>query len=270
MALQTQPIPPQFFVQHDDTAVVWLGNAGALIQSRGTVVLIDPLIAMIERNGREVLESGHRLKRPLPITAGTIPRVDAMLCTHTDIDHFGAQTAAILDQRLKPLFAGPPPVCARLNELNIPPERIRMVHEENQFAIGCITVTVTPALHDWNPEHPFRREDCCGFLLETPGGTIWHPGDTRLLDEHLAIQGVDVLFFDVADARAHLGPAGSAQLAASCGAGDLIAYHYGTLDVAPGGPFGSDPDRCLPLIADLDARFLRLNPGEPLRFNRLG
>ena len=41
---------------------------------------------------------------------------------------------------------------------------------------------------------------------------------TRLIDELLEVTGVDVLFFDVAQVETHLGPAGSAQLARTCGA----------------------------------------------------
>ena len=268
MSLQTQFISDTLFQDRRGTFVIWLGNAGALIQSRGTTVLIDPLISMMQRDGKDLLESGHRLKLPLPITADRIPHVDAVMCTHTDIDHFGETTSRILNQRLDPLFIGPPMVCARWRNAGFRGHKVQEVYAGDQFPIGEVTVTVSPALHDWNPVNPFRLEDCCGFILQTPDGTIWHPGDTRLLEDHMSVKGVDVLFFDIAEARAHLGPTGSAKLASSCGASYLIAYHYGTLDVPPGGPFGSDPAGCYPLIANLSARFLPLRPGEPLWLER--
>jgi len=263
--LKTQAIDAAFFDWRDDTAVAWLGNAGVLIVARGTVLLIDPVISLVERDGERVLETGHRLKTALPIEAETVPRADAVLYTHADGDHFGRRTAEALDRRLKPTFVAPPPVCVRLEEMGVPKARLVTAREGESIPVDSVRVTVTPALHDWQQTNPWQRGDCCGFLVKTPDGTVWHPGDTRLLDEHLQVRGVDVLFFDVAVCRSHLGPEGSARLAATCGAADLIAYHYGTVDVPPGGPFGSDPAGCLPLVADLPSRFLLLNPGEPFR-----
>ena len=40
--LKTQPIGNDFFSPLSETLVTWLGMAGALINARGTVVLIDP------------------------------------------------------------------------------------------------------------------------------------------------------------------------------------------------------------------------------------
>jgi hypothetical protein len=59
-----------------------------------------------------------------------------------------------------------------------------------QFAIGPVRVEVTPADHAWQNASPgasdriFQPEDCCGFWLETRDGTIWAPGDSRLIHDH--------------------------------------------------------------------------------------
>jgi L-ascorbate metabolism protein UlaG (beta-lactamase superfamily) len=50
------------------------------------------------------------------------------------------------------------------------------------FAIGPVRVDVTPADHAWQNASPgasdrsFQPEDCCGFWIDTPDGTIWAPG----------------------------------------------------------------------------------------------
>lgn len=262
--LHTQKIEPSLFKARADTLLAWLGMAGALINTRGTILLIDPLITMVERDGAEVCESGHRLKVPLPIEARELPRVDAVLYTHADGDHLGRATVEILNARLQPLFVAPPPVERVLRELGVPPERCVTAQDFMTLRIGEAEVEVTPALHDWQKQNPWQRGDCCGFLVKTPDGVIWHPGDTRLIDELGAIRGVDVLFFDVAAVNAHLGPSGSARLAATCGAKALIAYHYGTFDLPPGTFATCDPADALPFLEGLAADFLRLNPGEPL------
>ena len=264
----TQQVPASFFDRRDDTIVSWLGSAGALINTRGTVLFIDPVITTVSRNGEQVAETGHRLKTPFPIQASDVPRADAVLYTHADGDHFGRKTAEILNVNLKPVFIAPPPVQIRLQEMGVVGERIVTARDGASVQIGEAEVVVTPALHDWNEKNPWQRGDCCGFLVKTLDGTVWHPGDTRLLEELLAVKGVDVLFFDVAEARAHLGPEGSARLAETCGATDLIAYHYGTFEVPPGGPFGSDPKDCLGLVEELSAYYRQLNPGDLFSLKR--
>jgi L-ascorbate metabolism protein UlaG (beta-lactamase superfamily) len=266
--LVSQNIHRSFFNSRDDTVVTWLGSAGALINVRGTILFIDPLITLVERDGKQVAETGHRLKVSLPIEARNMPRADAVLYTHADGDHFGKLTAEILNRDLKPVFIAPLSVQPGLQQMEIDQERIIVAQDYASIQIGDAEIVVTPALHDWNEKNPWKRGDCCGFLVKTPDGSIWHPGDTRLIDELLEVKGVDVLFFDVARCNAHLGPEGSSRLAETCGATDLIAYHYGTFDVPPGGPFGSDPESCIPLLKDLSARYLRLSPGELLKLPR--
>ena len=269
MKLFTEEIHQSFFSQRDDTIVTWLGSAGALINARGTVLMIDPVIAAAQRDGQQLAETGHRLKVPLPIEAEQIPRADAVLYTHADGDHFGQKTAEILDRRLKPTFIAPPPVRAGLEGISVSRDRIIIAQDYASIRVGKAEIMVTPAIHDWQEKDPWQRGDCCGYIVKTGDGAIWHPGDTRLFDELLKVRNVDVLFFDVAVCRSHLGPEGSARLAGTCGAKVLVAYHYGTFDVPTGGPFGSDPEDCLPLVEGLSARYLMPNPGQLLRLSNL-
>ncbi|HUW82809.1 MAG TPA: MBL fold metallo-hydrolase [Phycisphaerae bacterium] len=259
--LKSHPIDPSFFDARDRTLFTWLGGAGILINSRGTIALIDPLISLIQHDDEPLAETGHRLLIDLPILAEQVPRLDAVLYTHADNDHFAEPTARTLNDRLRPVFVAPPPVLKPLEQISVEQRRTRLAAENARWMIGSLSITVTPAMHDWQPTDPWKRADCCGFLVTTPDGVIWHPGDTRLIDELRKVTGVDVLFFDVARVKTHLGPTGSAQLARTCGATDLVAYHYGTYDVPPGGPFGCDPDDCLSYLEGVDARFHRPDPG---------
>lgn len=265
--LRPKRIPPAFFGERQDTAVTWLGMAGVLVNARGTILLVDPLIAVtgIAPGGQQVVESGNRLKVALPIEVEQVVKVDAVLYTHADFDHFGRVTAKTLAERLSPPFLAPLSVCRLLGELGIGQDKLLVAEDWASVRIGEVEVVVTPALHDWQEENPWQRGDCCGFLIKTPDGVIWHPGDTQLIDELLDVRGVDVLFFDVAAVDAHLGPAGSARLAETSGAKVMVAYHYGTFDLPPGSYGGCDPEDARPYIEGLPARFLLLNPGEVLR-----
>jgi L-ascorbate metabolism protein UlaG (beta-lactamase superfamily) len=78
------------------------------------------------------------------------------------------------------------------------------------------------------------------------------------------VKGIDILFFDVAAVESHLGPEGSARLGRSCGAKTLIAYHYGTFDLPPGSFANCDPEEALPYLKDMQAQYLKPQPGEAL------
>lgn len=263
LPLVTQSISPAFFDARDTTQVVWLGMAGVLVNSRGTIILIDPLLSAVEKDGKAFCEGGFEMLVPLPIDAQAIPRVDMVLYTHADDDHLGRMTAETLAARLPCPFLAPQRVEPILREVSIGAERITIARDFMRLKIGSVEIEVTPALHDYQQDLPFQRGDCCGYLLKTPDGTIWHPGDTRLIDELFQIKGVDVFFFDIFAVESHLGSEGSARLAASCGAKVMVAYHYGTLKFPPNFP-NFDPTDAYPFIENIPARYLVLNPGEPL------
>jgi L-ascorbate metabolism protein UlaG (beta-lactamase superfamily) len=263
LELQTQPLDLSFFEPRENTIITWLGMAGAIVNSRGVIILIDPLITTVTKNGRAHNEVGYPLKLPHPIQADAIPRADLILYTHADEDHFGRTTAKML-VGLNGKFYVPPPVADGLRDIGVPLEQVEIAREGESVRAGEVEVIVTPALHDWQEENPWKREDCCGFLLKTPDGVIWHPGDTRMIPELLEVKDVDVLFFDIAAVDSHLGPQGSAQLALSSGAKQLIAYHYGTFDLPPGTFATCDPRDALPYLDGVPARFLQLHPGEVL------
>jgi len=268
-ALATTALTEEAFAVSSDTALWWLTNAGFLINSRGSLLMIDPAI-MLAPGSTETSETGHRLLVELPITASRAPRLDAVLYTHGDYDHFAPASAQEL-ARTGALFVGPPPVAARLQELGLPEERVRVARPGDVLAIGEVSVTPTPAEHPWQLRDPAKfgapwgREDCCGYVVATPDGVIFHPGDTRLMEEHLQLQGVDVLLLDVSRNQYHLGVADAARLAETLGAPHIIPHHYGSYDApeaAAHNPYNGDPAEVRSRIRDAEQRFHVLAPGE--------
>ena len=81
-APQTQPFGPEAFDPQDATVLRWLGMAGFLINSRGTTVMIDPLLGGFDMP----------VMIDFPIAAETVPRLDAVLVTHSDNDHYSVLT----------------------------------------------------------------------------------------------------------------------------------------------------------------------------------
>ncbi len=72
LGLKTISISSSFFDDRKDTLITWLGMAGALINSRGTIIFIDPIIT----HGKtpELCETGHRLLVPFPILSKDVPK----------------------------------------------------------------------------------------------------------------------------------------------------------------------------------------------------
>lgn len=261
--LKTVPIQNSFFDKRDDTIFAWLGMAGAVINCRGTIILIDPLISY--GADERTCETGDRLLVPHPVTADRIPKTDFICYTHADSDHYAEKTAAILNKRFSPVFICPSVIAEKLKKLGVEERRLVKIKDFATYPAGNAEIYITPALHDWQKVNPWKREDCCGYLIKTPDGNIWHPGDSRLIPELEEIKNVDILFFDVAAVDSHLGPEGSARLAKTSGAKAMIAYHYGTFDLPPGSYGGCDPDDSLPFIKDLKADFLKPYPGEIIK-----
>jgi glyoxylase-like metal-dependent hydrolase (beta-lactamase superfamily II) len=80
-APRTQPFGAEAFESTDGTVLRWLGMAGFLINSRGTTLMVDPLLGGFDMPVDR-----------LPNRAGNVPRLDAVLVTHSDNDHYSVPT----------------------------------------------------------------------------------------------------------------------------------------------------------------------------------
>ena len=143
------------------------------------------------------------------------------------------------------------------------------------FNVGAVRVEVRPADHAWQNESPgastriFQPEDACGFWITTPDGTIWAPGDSRLIPEHhLQMPAPDALFFDFSDSEWHFGLAGAVKMANAYPHTPLLLYHWGSVDAPDFAPFNGDPESLYGLVKNRE-RIHVIAPGEPFTLNRL-
>ncbi len=104
-------------------------------------------------------------------------------------------------------------------------------------------------------------EDYCGYYLNTPDGSIWMPGDSRLLKEQLKQEAPDVILFDFSDDSWHITLEGAAKLANTYPHADLIAIHWGCVDAPTMNAFSADPEKIRALIVNPE-RLHVLAPGE--------
>ena len=238
------PVTAEAFSPTENTEITWLGNAGVLLNVRGTTVIIDPLLAGFDMP----------LLFDIPLKAEDIPHLDAYLVTHIDNDHFSRETCEAVK-----------PVCdAYHSTLYVAEEMAKdglnaFGHNIGEsFTVGNTEIKLTPAKHDWQkgiPEfnyHDWKEEDYCGFWFDTPDGSIWLPGDSQLMESQLNMPKPDVILYDFSDSEWHITLEGAIKLANAYPEAELVCIHWGTVDAPGFTPFCGNP-------ADVESAIV--NPG---------
>ena len=239
MPRETVPLPSEAFGPSDKTTVYWLGNAGLLVNSRGTTVMIDPLLVGFDM---------PTLVEP-PILPEDVPAFDALLYTHIDNDHFARETLAGLKDKAGEVHATHYVAEVATNEEGVTGAIGHDIGE--RFVVGNITFTLTPTWHNWQQHmtsekyahRTWERKEYCGFWMGTPDGTIWLPSDSRPLPEFLEMPSADMICFDFSDNVWHIGFAGAVELANHYPEAQLLTIHWGCVDAPEYSPFNGDPQR---------------------------
>ena len=81
-------------------------------------------------------------------------------------------------------------------DIGVPEQRLRMARPGQPFQLPGIDVEPLRALHGDRKFAVYRHAnlDDCGYLLTVGGKRILQPGDTVLLQQHLELEPVQVLF----------------------------------------------------------------------------
>lgn len=252
-------IPAEAFAQLEDTEIRWLSGGGAMVNAKGTVILIDPLLEGFDMP----------LTYDPPMTPEEVKKVDGLLVTHIDNDHFS-----------KPTIHGTEKVTESWHSTQYVAEVMREDgiagegHDiGDEFDIKNIRVRVTPAWHNWQNEEKewqyreWKREDYCGFYLTTLDGSIWMPGDSRLLEEQLHFAEPDVILLDFSDNGWHITFEGAVKLCNAYPNAVLIPIHWGSVDAPDWSPFNGNPEELKKAIVNPE-RLMVLVPGEGYRMKK--
>jgi L-ascorbate metabolism protein UlaG (beta-lactamase superfamily) len=176
-------------------AVWWTGHNGWLIKSDTLLVSTDLCT-----------EDGGRLYQS-PISAEELaPLLDVAFVTHGHGDHFHPRTCRILTEKGKCTFVLPASCLDEAGRIGIPADRIHVATPRKPFELRGIKVTPVRAIHG-NAKHAVyfdaNLEDC-GYKIEIGGRTFLQPGDSVLLEDHLFLKHVDVLFFSPTEHNMHV------------------------------------------------------------------
>jgi L-ascorbate 6-phosphate lactonase len=178
-------------------AVWWTGHNGWLIKSDTTLIGTDL-----------ATEDEARLYQS-PISAEELaPLLDVAFITHGHGDHFNRKTARVLAEGGRCTFVMPANCVEQAHRLGIPENRIRVATPRKPFELDGMKVSPVRAIHG-NPRSAVYFEanlEDCGYLIELGGKTFLQPGDSVLLEDHLFLKHVDVLFFSPTEHNTHIGP----------------------------------------------------------------
>lgn len=249
----TQPFGKEAFEKSKNTTVRWLGMAGFLINSRGTTFMVDPVLEGFDMP----------LLINFPILAKDVPHLDAVFVTHADNDHFSVPTnvamSKVTDIYHSTIYVDSLMKNLKLNSLghNI----------EETFKVKNISIKLTPADHAYQNAYPgmskrlFKNEDACGFWFDTPDGSIWATGDSRLMSEHLTMKAPDAILFDFSDSEWHFTFKGAVKIANTYPNAILLLCHWGSVDSPDFSPFNGDPKKLFDVVVNPE-RIKVLAPGE--------
>lgn len=260
-APKTQPFGKEAFSSSKSTTIRWLGMAGFLINSRGTTIMVDPLLKDFDMP----------VMIDFPIRTEDVPKLDAILVTHSDNDHYSIPTNRDLKNVTK-AYHSTHYVDSLMKSIGLPSFGH---HPGDQFKIGPVNVSMVAVDHAWQNAYPgtakrtFKNEDCTGFMIETPDGKIWAQGDSRLLEQYLKINPVpDAILFDFSDSEWHFTFEGAVKIANAYPNTPLLLCHWGSVDAPDFAPFNGDPEKLKKHVVNPE-RIYVLAPGEPFVLTKL-
>lgn len=177
------------------TALWWTGQNGWLIEADSILIGTDL-----------VLESADRIHRSPITTAELAPELDLAFVTHEHGDHFNDQVSRVLVEHSGCMFVVPRSCLAKARKLGIPENRLQVAIPGEPFEIKGVQVMPLHALHGHRQFsiHKGANFEDCGYLITMGGKTFLQPGDTFLLQEHLELGPVDVLFFSPTEHNMHV------------------------------------------------------------------
>jgi L-ascorbate metabolism protein UlaG (beta-lactamase superfamily) len=215
--------------------LTWLGQAGFLLSANGEAVLVDPFL------------SPHKLRTYPPPGLEVLGRdVSWLLATHEHEDHLDLRSLPVLLERFPRLHVVlPSPLAPRVASL-LASDRIHPVQPGDLVAGREVSIRPVPACHgvtikdgySTGRRAPSDPTPFVGYLLEFPGLTIYHAGDTIVNQEVLdALQNrpIDVAllpvngrdyFREAAGIVGNLSVEEAVQLAAQLRVRVLIPMHH--------------------------------------------
>lgn len=250
----TKHLTKNDFINQNHIGIYWLGGGGAMINSYGTILMIDPLL------------KGFDMPLLINMAAETeeIDHIDGYFVSHVDNDHYSRPTLRDLKDKTKEIHTSYYVASLMKEECGAD----AMGHTWHDLVkIHDVSVEFTPADHNWQNDikkYNYRvwdKKEYFGFYLRTHGKKIWYVGDSRLMESQLKMEEPDVILMDFSDNVYHIGLENAYVLANTYPNSKLILIHWGTVDAPEQSAFNGNPQNILDHVVNPD-RVVILAPGE--------
>ena len=242
--------------QTTGTSVWWAGQDSWIIKSGNLVIATD---LFLENKGRIA---------PAPVTPDELAEIlDISFVSHAHGDHFEEYTTKILVDKSSCQFVLPESCLEEAHRMKIPDSRIIIARPRVPFEIKGIKVEPIRAIHgnaNFAIYYDANLQDC-GYLLSINGKTFLQPGDTYLLEDHLFIKKVNVLFFSPTEHNMYIDP--SVILINTLDPDYIFPQHHSTVALTEENRFWAKgyPDEVkIRLSPSLQKRYHILKPGDKM------
>ena len=242
---------------HNQKIGVWWAGHNSWIIKSGDVVVATDLY----------LENDSRLA-PAPITPEELAsEIDISFVTHAHGDHFNEYTSRILLEKSSCLFVMPESCLSVARKLKIPENRIVVAKPRESFEVKGVKVAALRAIHgnaNFAIYYEANLQDC-GYVITIGGRTFFFFFDSYLLEDHLFLKKVNVLFFSPTEHNMYIDR--SVFLINALDPDFIFPQHHSTIAVNERNRFWAKgyPDEVkIRLSQPLQDRYHILKPGDKM------
>lgn len=232
------PARPDSRVDGTALRLTMVGHATLLIQTAGLNILTDPVWS---ERASPLSFAGPKRVNPPGVAFDDLPPIDIVLLTHNHYDHLDLATLRRLHAAFDPLVITPLGNDAIVRRA-APAMRFAVGDWGARIVAGAIAAHLEPA-HHWSARGTRDRSMALwsAFVLETPGGRIYHVGDTgfhegrfhRAVNEKHGDLRLAILPIGAYEPRwfmagQHQNPEEAVRAMALCGARTAAGHHWAT------------------------------------------
>lgn len=223
------------------TRLHWLGQAGFIIETGTTRIVIDPYLSDTLADKYRGTARPHEPMMPAPIAPAELKPVDLVLCTHHHTDHMDPGTLVpMMTSNPQASLVAPRAALSAVRERSgLADDRLRLIDAGETLTIGGVTITATRAAHETLERDKDGNHRFLGYLIDTGSMRIWHSGDCipfeGLVEEVSALRP-DLALLPVNGRRPELSDHGvpgnftldeAIGIATETGCSAMVAHHYG-------------------------------------------
>ncbi len=223
-----------------------VGHASFLIQTAGHNILVDPVWS--SRASPVGFAGPKRVNEP-GIAFEDLPKIDAVLVTHNHYDHLCTDTLARLVREHDPRIVTPLGNDTIMASAGVG-GRVEAHDWGDRVALSdALAVHLEPCYH-WSARGLFDRRHAlwAAFVLDGPGGPVYHIGDTGFGDgapfgeirrrhgrPRLAIVPIGAYEPRWFMQDQHINPDEAVRIVRACGAHYAVGHHWGTFKLTDEG-----------------------------------